>query len=148
MRVSRTRGAAWLWLHLPVIGCILWVAEQLYYGLERRDEAIFCADDDASLCLGYSYSWVGYILSVTAVQALHTGQGHGHKKIGKTRRLSLRMLVAAVVAALGHVAHKVPEISAPLYFWSVLGVMTAQARVGRRGGAEARWSEVGRSEAG
>ena len=57
MRVSRTRGAAWLWLHLPVIGCILWVAEQLYYGLERRTDRIFCADDE-TLCLGYSYAWV------------------------------------------------------------------------------------------
>ena len=126
MRVSRLRGAAWLWLHLPVIGCIFWIAEQLYYSLGQREEDVFCADGDASLCIGYSYAWVGFLLSVTAVQALHTGQGHGHKKMGKTRRLSLRLLVAALVAALGHIAYRFEEFSAIAYFWLVIGTMTVQ----------------------
>lgn len=125
MRVSKRRGVAWTLLHLPLFGAVRWVgaalqaiieeeSAQMYHGnlsdftAQMRaacknslsgDGSLNCdavADADA---FNFCGSLVLYLLCATSVQVLHRGAGKRARRVGKKKRLMIR--IGAILLLVG-----------------------------------------------
>ncbi|KAL1527591.1 hypothetical protein AB1Y20_008978 [Prymnesium parvum] len=96
-RVSTWRGAAWAYLHGPIIGSVLWVNASIS-GLISVAGA-----DDADAASTRKWSFVGaftsFVVLCSAQQALHQGSGKGHRRIGATRRKIMRLIFIGILCS-------------------------------------------------
>ena len=140
MRISLPRSVAWQLLHLLLIGSILWIAKAapdlVVRSGETAAELLAAAEDDgaragapcADNAISFGAALVSYVLCVTLVQLLHRGQGRGQRKLGKTRRLALRLVFLAVLVGLTRVA-VATAMDTHVYFWAAVGLMATDVAI-------------------
>jgi hypothetical protein len=90
-------------LHLPLIGCILWIGSGVQdllisYHHNGAMGASTSSEPDASAGAhwGVVAAFASYLLICTVQQLLHRGIGRGARRVGKRKRLAVRGSVIAL----------------------------------------------------
>lgn len=75
------------------------------------------------LAVSFGAALVSYVLCVTLVQLLHRGQGRGQRKLGKTRRLALRLVFLALLVGLTQFAVATSMDTHAYFIWLAAALM-------------------------
>lgn len=81
VKVSTMRAAVWSLLHLPLIGTIQWIGAAVQDLLDTTPDQRW----------GFFAAFGSFLLVVSAQQLLHRGIGSGSRRIGKRRRMCIRL---------------------------------------------------------
>ena len=133
MRTSVPRAMAWTLLHGPLIGTVLWISQatDALLNLEQLADPSFSGKKALTVRDSATTSYAGAVTIFLAVctvqQTLHKGAGHGHRKLGRTKRLLLRICSIAALALHPLILGAHADYS--LVFWSVILVITLTAAI-------------------
>ncbi|KAL1495880.1 hypothetical protein AB1Y20_014524 [Prymnesium parvum] len=123
MRISSLRGGLWSLSHGPMIASVLWMSASLSLHLDQRTIAM-CD----STCATYGVSIISYLFFVTAIQLLHKGHGHGHRRLGKHLRMSIRVGLMLCLACL-LIPACLGMINKLFYVWLQCVLLTVEASI-------------------
>lgn len=143
MRISLPRSVAWQLLHLLLFGSVLWISKAapdlVVRSGETAAELLAAAEDPGGVrvsagapcadnAVSFGAALVSYVLCVTLVQLLHRGQGRGQRKLGKTRRLALRLVFVALLVGLTLFA-VATAMDTHAYFWLAAALMATDVAI-------------------
>ena len=137
MRSSVPRAVLWSLLHGPLLGCILWIStglDVLIAGLDTDLAAAYdaasgdaaTADDDpiqSAARWNFAAAMCCYLLCCTAQQVLHRGAGHGHRRLGRTKRMCVRgafMFAFLLLPAVWQGAQCTGGLCNAGFFWALI----------------------------
>ncbi|KAL1511428.1 hypothetical protein AB1Y20_006227 [Prymnesium parvum] len=103
---SRARGLWWSTLHLPLLGTILW------FGVALAE--VVNPSQDGEWNWGLAAAFASILLICTVQQMFHKGIGHGSRRVGKSLRMSIRVVFIVASSAVQPALAPLPRSGAAL----------------------------------